>query len=77
MKKIICKVEYDTQTAQLIERATNGAFGEPTGYEECLYQTAEGKYFLYGKGGEESVYPQETIKRLSVAKAEEWLKANR
>ena len=76
MKKIICKVEYDTDNAQLIAKVTNGVFGDPKGYEESLYQTADGKYFLYVNGGEESEYPQENIKRLSPAKAEEWKVAN-
>ena len=47
MKKIICKVEYDTATAELVEKRTNGYFGDPAGYEESLYKTADGKYFLY------------------------------
>ena len=28
MKKIICKVEYDTETATLIEKRTFGCFGD-------------------------------------------------
>ena len=72
MKKIICKVEYDTENAQLIAKLTNGEFGDPAGYEESLYQTADGKFFLYVNGGADSIYPEENIKRLSVAKAEEW-----
>ena len=72
MKKIICKVEYDTENATLIEKKTVGEFGDPAGYEESLYQKADGKYFLYVNGGEESVHPTENIKRMSAAKAEEW-----
>jgi len=72
MKKIICKVEYDTEAATLVEKRTFGAFGDPAGYEESLYVTADGKYFLYVNGGEESLYPTENIKRMSAAKAEEW-----
>lgn len=75
MKKIICKVEYDTTTAQLIKKVTSGAYGDPKGYEESLYKTAGGKYFLYVNGGEESKYPKEDIKRMSEAKANEWLEA--
>ena len=73
MKKIICKVEYDTDNATLMAKRTSGAWGDPAGYEECLYQTAGGKYFLYVNGGEESIYPTENIKRLSKDKADEWL----
>lgn len=72
MKKVICKVEYDTDAATLVEKRTFGAFGDADGYEESLYVTADGKYFLYVNGGEESVHPTENIKRMSAAKAEEW-----
>ena len=75
MKKIICKVEYDTDSSTLIEKRTFGEFGDPAGYEESLYQTEGGKFFLYVNGGAESVYAKEDIKRLSAAKADEW-KAN-
>ena len=73
MKKVICKVEYDTASAELVKKNTFGAFGDPTGYEETLYKTADGKFFLYVNGGEESPYTEENIKRMSAAKAEEWL----
>ena len=75
MKKIICMVEYDTEQAELIEKRTSGAFGDPAGYEESLYKTAGGKFFLYVNGGEDSPYKKEDIKRLSAAKADEWLNA--
>ena len=75
MKKVICKVEYDTETAELVAKKTQGAFGDPAGYEECLYKTQDGKLFLYGNGGEASPYAEETIKRISAAKADEWLAA--
>ena len=77
MKKIICKVEYDTEASELIEKRTFGAFGDPAGYEECLYKTAGGKFFLYGNGGEKSAYTEESIKRVSAEKADEWLKATK
>ncbi len=76
MKKIICKVEYDTENAQLVAKVTSGELGDPAGYEESLYQTADGKYFLYVNGGADSLYPEENIKRMSAAKAEEWKEAN-
>ncbi len=72
MKKIICKVEYDTAASELVAKYTNGAFGDAEGYEESLYVTATGKYFLYVNGGENSPYAKEDIKRMSAAKAEEW-----
>lgn len=73
MKKIICKVEYDTDTAELILKRTSGTFGDPAGYEESLYKTEGGKYFLYTCGGPESKYAKEGIKRMSAATAEGWL----
>ena len=76
MKKIICKVEYDTDTANLIKKAVYGVYGDPSGYEERLYQTESGKYFLYVNGGEKSPFPKENILRLAPAKADEWLKKN-
>lgn len=76
MKKIICKVEYDTETAQVVAKNTVGAFGDKDGYEETLYVTENGKFFLYTFGGEESKYPTENITRMSAAKADEWRKAN-
>ena len=75
MKKIICKVEYDTATSEIVKKVTNGELGDPAGYEETLYKTESGKFFLYVNGGAESVYAKEDIKRLSAAKADEW-KAN-
>ncbi len=75
MKKIICKVEYDTETAALIKKNTYGAFGDTDGYEESLYVTESGKYFLYVNGGADSKYPTENIIRMSAAKADEWRNA--
>ena len=42
MKKIICKKEYDTETATLIKAYSFGELGDPVGYEEDLYQTPAG-----------------------------------
>ena len=72
MKKIICKVEYDTESATLVEKKTFGEFGDPAGYEESLYQKADGKYFLYVNGGAESPYAEENIKRMSAKAVAEW-----
>ena len=73
MKKIICKKEYDTETADLIKQHTVGAYGDPAGYEETLYQTADGLYFVYVCGGEASPYPAEDIQRIAKTKVKEWL----
>ena len=76
MKKIICKREYDTETATLIKKCTYSYFGDPAGYEEQLLQTPEGLYFLYVRGGETSPYPQEDILRLAKAKVNTWLETH-
>ncbi len=73
MKKIICKKEYDTETATLVKKYTYGYFGDPAGYEELLYQTPEGLYFLYVQGGESSPYPAEDILRMAKTKVNDWM----
>ena len=77
MKKIICKIEYDTETAELIAKRTQGEFGDPTGYEESLYKTEGGKFFLYTFGGAESKYSKEAITRMAADKAQKWLAENK
>lgn len=76
MKKIICKVEYDTENAEFLGKVTSGYVGDPKGYEECLFKTEGGKFFLYVNGGAESKYTKEDIKRMSAEKAQTWLKEN-
>lgn len=73
MKKIICNVKYDTEASELLNKRTSGAYGDPAGYEELLYKTKDGKFFMYCNGGSESPYPKEEIRRLSAKKADEWL----
>jgi hypothetical protein len=74
MQKTICKKLYDTETATLIKAYSFGNLGDPNGYEEDLYQTPEGLYFLHVGGGETSIYPTEDIQRLAKTKVKEWLK---
>ena len=70
MKKIICKKEYDSETAKLIKKCT---YGDPAGYEEILFQTEGGLYFVYTRGGETSPFPGEDIQRLAKTKVNEWI----
>ncbi len=72
MKKVICKVEYDTNNAEIVAKFTSGNIGDPKGYEETLYKTAEGKFFVYENGGADSIHPEENIKRLAANKVDEW-----
>ena len=76
VKKIICKKEYDTETATLIKKTTHGDFGAPAGYEETLYQTPGGLYFLYFCGGEASGHAGEDIARLAKTKVKDWMNAH-
>ena len=73
MKKVICKKEYDTGTATLIRKYTVSYYGDPAGYEETLYQTPEGLYFVYVCGGTASPYVHENILRLAKNKVSKWI----
>ena len=73
MKKTICRVEYDTDNASLVKKFTFGNFGDANGYEETLYVTEKGNYFIYVNGGENSIYPEEDIKRLAKNKVDAWI----
>lgn len=76
MKKIICKKEYDTDASTIVKKVTSGCFGDPAGFEETLYVTEGGSYFLYVNGGAESKYTKEDIKRMSAKAAEAWIAEN-
>ncbi len=73
MEKTIRKRYYNTETAKLIKKYTYSYFGDPAGYEEILFQTPEGLYFLYMRGGEQSPYPFEDIQSLAKAKVNNWI----
>lgn len=76
MQKVICKKTYDTATSTLVKKVTFGYFGSPDGFEESLYQTESGNYFLYTNGGATSKYVKEDITRMGAEKAKAWLKAH-
>lgn len=76
MQKIICKKLYDTEFSSIVKKNTTGFFGDPCGYEETLYVTPDGFYFLYTNGGADSIYPVEGIKRMSAKAVKEWLENN-
>ncbi len=61
MKKTIARKVYNTDTATEIKRNSVSYFGDPAGYEEILYKTAKGAYFVYGVGGPESKYSEPDI----------------
>ena len=76
MTKTICKVVYDTEAAEVVHKYTSGNFGDAAGYEEILFRTPAGKYFVYGNGGEESPYPVEKIDRIAEGKTKAWIEAH-
>ena len=76
MQKIICKKVYDTAASTVVKKVTSGFYGDPAGYEETLYLTPDGFYFLYTNGGSESKYTTEDIKRMSKAAADKWIAEN-
>ncbi len=76
MKKIICGTEYDTAASTVVKKVTSGYFGDSCGYEETLYVTEDGKYFLYTNGGADSKYTAEGIKRMSKKAADAWVAEN-
>ncbi len=76
MKKIICGAEYDTTLSTIVKKVTSGNYGDTNGYEETLYITADGKYFLYTNGGADSKYATEGIKRMSKKAADAWVAEN-
>ena len=77
MKKIINKVTYNTNTSSEIGAINVYEFGDPAGYEERLYKTKKNEYFLYGNGGTESKYTEESIAIITEKESKEWLKANK
>lgn len=76
MKKTINKKVYNTDTAKKLGQFASGFFGDPAGYEEILYVTKKGAYFLHCNGGDASKYPAETIIALTDAEANEWIDAH-
>lgn len=76
MKKTISGKIYDTKRANLIKKYTMGTFGDPAGYEESLYQTESGNYFLFTSGGKNSQYKEPDIKRMSRPVAESWMNSH-
>ena len=73
MTKTICKTVYDTDNAVVVKKFASGFLGDPAGYEEVLYQTETGSYFIYVNGGPESPYPTEDIKRIAKTKVDAWI----
>ena len=76
MKKMIGKALYDTDAAKCLGYKYSGEYGRPEGYEEQLYVTDTGQYFICGIGGMDSPYIEPAIRKLTPKQADEWKKAN-
>lgn len=73
MFKVIDGVIFDTQNSTIDKKFTYGAPGDPYGYEETLYITNDGKYFIYTYGGLKSKYPNEDIVPIAREEVKSWM----
>lgn len=73
MCKEIDGARYDTATATIDKKFTYGTPGDPYGYEETLYITSDGRYFVYTFGGEKSIYPTENIVPIAREEVKSWM----
>ena len=83
MKKVINRKVYDTETARLVARWSNGYPTSDFNYKyKDLYLTEKGSWFVHGQGGALSSYATsrgrntcggEDIRSLTKEEALEWL----
>lgn len=64
---------YDTANSVIDKKFTYGAPGDPYGYEETLYITNDGRYFIYTFGGSNSRYPTESITPIERESVKNWI----
>ena len=66
---------YDTTKAEALGNKAFSVYGDPAGYEETLYKTKGGLYFLWGLGGADSPYNSgEDIRPITEKQAKAGLK---
>jgi hypothetical protein len=73
MRKVLGGVVYDTDNSVIDKKFTFGAPGDPCGYEETLYITTNGNYFIYTNGGKSSKYPTEEIFPIEHEHVRDWI----
>ena len=73
MCKEIDGVLYDTSKSTIDKKFTYGVPGDPCGYEETLYITSDGKYFVYTYGGISSKYVCENIVPIAREEVKNWI----
>lgn len=84
MKRIINGKRYDTETAELIAEHSHLYAGDLGRFEEALYRTKNGAWFLAGEGGPASKYARHEgneslsskgLRVLTPEHAQAWLEA--
>lgn len=73
MLKKIDEIIYNTDSSTIDKKFTYGKPGDADGYEETLYITEEGKYFIYTYGGSKSKYPTENITPIEREDVRHWI----
>ena len=73
MCKEIDGVTYDTLKSTIDKKFTYGVPGDPCGYEETLYITNDGRYFVYTYGGTCSKYTSENIVPIAREDVKGWI----
>ena len=73
MCKEVDGVVYDTMNATIDKKFTYGVPGDPCGYEETLYITNDGRYFVYTYGGASSKYTSENIIPIEREEVKNWI----
>ena len=73
MIKKLGRVTYDTSKSTIVNKKTFSYYGDIFGYEETLYVTEKGNYFLYTNGGINSPYKVEKLKALSKINAQKYM----
>ena len=73
MRKEVDGVVYDTLNSTVDKKFTYGVPGDPCGFEETLYITSDGKYFVYTYGGQSSKYTSENIIPIKREDVKNWI----
>lgn len=72
-KKLVIEghtLTLDTETATFLDERSFLQYGNPSGYEERLYRTGRGVYFVWGQGGATSPYPEPALRLVTEKQAE-------
>ena len=73
MYKEIDGIVYDTANSTVDKKFTFSVPGDTYGYEETLYVTGDGRYFIYTYGGVNSKYPAENITPIERENVKSWI----